>query len=162
PAEVFSGLGVIFLCWLVGSAHIVLLNSWVWGRITGRPRVAQALEEERRIRRQQARNLLHRYPSARLEFAIGRPDLPRAFDDGGLVDVNAVPDQVLATLPGLTDAQRRQVAMDRWVRGPYGSMEELAARCPLPVAATEALRDVLLFLPVHTPVTTRSERFGPR
>ncbi|MGW3785656.1 AfsR/SARP family transcriptional regulator [Micromonospora chokoriensis] len=162
PAEVFSGLGVIFLCWLVGSAHIVLLNSWVWGRITGRPRVAQALEEERRIRRQQARNLLHRYPSARLEFAIGRPDLPRAFDDGGLVDVNAVPDHVLATLPGLTDAQRRQVAMDRWVRGPYGSMEELAARCPLSVAATEALRDVLLFLPVHTPVTARSERFGPR
>ncbi|MET7863777.1 AfsR/SARP family transcriptional regulator [Micromonospora taraxaci] len=162
PAEVFSGLGVIFLCWMVGSAHIVLLNSWVWGRITGRPRVAQALEEERRIRRQQARNLLHRYPSARLEFAIGRPDLPRAFDDGGLVDVNAVPDHVLATLPGLTDAQRRQVAMDRWVRGPYGSMEELAARCPLPVAATEALRDVLLFLPVHTPVTTRSERVGPR
>ncbi|MCZ7378273.1 AfsR/SARP family transcriptional regulator [Micromonospora sp. WMMC250] len=163
PAEVFSALGVVFLCWLVGSAHIVLLNSWVWGRITGRPRVAQALEEERRIRRQQARNLLHRYPSARLEFAIGRPDLPRAFDDGGLVDVNAVPDQVLATLPGLTDAQRRQVAMDRWVRGPYGSMEELAARCPLPVAAAEALHDVLLFLPVHTPATTRStERFGPR
>ncbi|MGW0216175.1 BTAD domain-containing putative transcriptional regulator [Micromonospora chokoriensis] len=163
PAEVFSGLGVIFICWLVGSLHIVLLNSWVWGRITGRPRVAQALAEERRIRRQQARNLLHRYPSARLEFAIGRPDVPRAFDDGGLVDVNAVPDHVLATLPGLTDAQRRQVAMDRWVRGPYGSMEELAARCPLPAAATEALRDVLLFLPVQPPATTRStERFGHR
>ncbi|MDG4783983.1 AfsR/SARP family transcriptional regulator [Micromonospora sp. WMMD961] len=166
-AEAFSALGVVFLCWLVGSAHIVLLNRWVWGRITGRPRVAQAHAEERRIRRQQARNLLHRYPSARLEFAIGRPDLPRAFDDGGLVDVNAVSDHVLATLPGLTDAQRRQVAMDRWVRGPYASMEELAARCQLPLAATDALRSVLLFLPppvlpVHTRATTRSEPAEPR
>ncbi|MET8548114.1 AfsR/SARP family transcriptional regulator [Micromonospora zamorensis] len=145
--EAFLWLGVLCLCWLVGAAHVLLLNRWVWERLTGRPRVAQAREEDRRIRRQQARNLLHRYPSARLEFAIGRPDLPRAFDDGGLVDVNAVPDHVLAMLPGLTDAQRRQVAMDRWVRGPYASMEEFAARCPLPLAATDALRDVLLFLP---------------
>ncbi|MEO3771575.1 AfsR/SARP family transcriptional regulator [Micromonospora sp. B9E7] len=161
-AEAFFGLGVIGLCWLVGALHVVLLNRWVWGRVTGRPQVAQARDEERRIRRQQARNLLHRYPSARLEFAIGRPDLPRAFDDGGLVDVNAVPDHVLAMLPGLTDAQRRQVAMDRWVRGPYASMEELAARCPLPLAVVDGLRDVLLFLPppvlpVHTPTTARSE-----
>ncbi|SCG65012.1 AfsR/SARP family transcriptional regulator [Micromonospora zamorensis] len=145
--EAFLWLGVLCLCWLVGTAHVVLLNRWVWERITGRPRVAQAREEDRRIRREQARNLLHRYPSARLEFAIGRPDLPRAFDDGGLVDINAVPDHVLATLPGLTDAQRRQVAMDRWVRGPYASMEELAARCPLPLAVVDGLRGVLLFLP---------------
>ncbi|MGC5308375.1 BTAD domain-containing putative transcriptional regulator [Micromonospora zamorensis] len=152
-AEAFLGLGVIGLCWLVGALHVVLLNRWVWGRITGRPQMAQARDEEHRLRREQARNLLHRYPSARLEFAIGRPDLPRAFDDGGLVDINAVPDHVLATLPGLTDAQRRQVAMDRWVRGPYASMEELAARCPLPLAVVDRLRGILLFLPppvLHT------------
>ncbi|MEU7589429.1 BTAD domain-containing putative transcriptional regulator [Micromonospora sp. NPDC049230] len=152
-AEAFLGLGVIGLCWLVGALHVVLLNRWVWGRITGRPQLAQARDEERRLRREQARNLLHRYPSARLEFAIGRPDLPRAFDDGGLVDVNAVPDHVLATLPGLTDAQRRQVAMDRWVRGPYASMEELAARCPLPLGVVDGLRGVLLFLPPPVPPT---------
>ncbi|WP_406078218.1 BTAD domain-containing putative transcriptional regulator [Micromonospora sp. NBC_00858] len=166
-AEAFLGLGVIGLCWVVGAAHVVLLNRWVWGRVTGRPLVAQARDEERRVRRQQARNLLHRYPSARQEFAIGRPDLARAFDDGGLIDVNAVPDHVLATLPGLTDAQRRQVAMDRWVRGPYASMEELAARCPLPLAVTDALRSVLLFLPppappTGTPAAVKAEPAGPR
>ncbi|MFG1871306.1 BTAD domain-containing putative transcriptional regulator [Micromonospora arborensis] len=153
--EAFSGLGVLGLCWLVGAAHVVLLNRWVWARVTGRRLVSQAREEERRVRRQQARNLLHRYPAARYEFAIGRPDLARAFDDGGLVDVNAVPDQVLATLPGLTDAQRRQVAMDRWVRGPYASMEELAARCPLPLAVIDTLRGVLLFLPPPAPPAGR-------
>ncbi|MGV9215906.1 BTAD domain-containing putative transcriptional regulator [Micromonospora sp. RB23] len=146
-AEAFFGLGVLVLCWLWGAAHVILLNRWVWGRVTGRSVEAQAHEEDRRVRREQARNLLHRYPAARQEFAIGRPDLARAFDDGGLIDVNAVPDHVLAALPGLTDAQRRQVAMDRWIRGPYASMEDLAARCPLPLAATESLRGVLLFLP---------------
>lgn len=146
-AEAFFGLGLVTLCWVVGAAHVVLLNQWVWGKVTGRPRAVQAHDEEQRLRREQARYLLHRHPTARQEFAIGRPDLPRAFDDGGLVDVNAVPDSVLATLPGLTDEQRRQVVMERWLRGPYGSMEELAARCPLPLAVTEGLRDVLLFLP---------------
>ncbi|MEV0721562.1 AfsR/SARP family transcriptional regulator [Micromonospora purpureochromogenes] len=146
-AEAFFGLGLVTLCWPVGAAQVVLLNRWVWGKATGRPLAVQARDEEQRLRREQARYLLHRYPTARREFAIGRPDLPRAFDDGGLVDVNAVPDSVLATLPGLTDEQRRQVAMERWLRGPYGSMEELAARCPLPLAVTDRLRDILLFLP---------------
>jgi hypothetical protein len=35
------------------------------------------------------------------ELRIGRPDLPRHFDDGGLIDVNTVPAQVLSRLPGL-------------------------------------------------------------
>ncbi|MBQ0894389.1 winged helix-turn-helix domain-containing protein [Micromonospora sp. U56] len=146
-AEAFFGLGLVTLCWVVGAAQVVLLNRWVWGKVTGRPLAVQARDEEQRLRREQARYLVHHYPTARQEFAIGRPDLPRAFDDGGLVDVNAVPDSVLATLPGLTDAQRRQVAMERWLRGPYGSMEELAARCQLPLAVTDGLRDILLFLP---------------
>ena len=152
-AEAFLGLGVLGLCWVVGAAHVILLHRAVWARVSGRRRLAQAREEERRVRRQQARNLLHRYPSARQEFAIGRPDLARAFDDGGLIDVNSVAERVLATLPGLTDLQRRQVAMDRWVRGPYGSMEELASRCSLPLAVTESLRGVLLFLPPVGPPT---------
>ncbi|MCX5067748.1 AfsR/SARP family transcriptional regulator [Micromonospora lupini] len=157
-AEAFFGLGLLAVCWLWGAVHVILLNRWVWGRVTGRTVEAQAYEEERRVRREQARNLLHRYPAARQEFAIGRPDLARAFDDGGLIDVNAVPDHVLAALPGLTDAQRRQVAMDRWVRGPYASMEDLASRCPLPLAVTDSLRGVLLFLP---PPGTPAGAFGP-
>ncbi|PWR10531.1 transcriptional regulator, partial [Micromonospora sicca] len=78
---------------------------------------------------------------------IGRPDLPRTFDDGGLVDINAVEERVIARLPGINAGQARQVAMDRWLRGPFGSMEELAARCLLPPLLTDSLRDLLVFLP---------------
>ncbi|MGW4293991.1 AfsR/SARP family transcriptional regulator [Micromonospora chersina] len=144
-------------CWLLGTAHVVLLNPTLWAAVgglfwTGRQRT----DEQRRLRREQARYLLHHYPAARVELRIGRPDLLRTYDDGGLVDVNAVPDAVLATLPGLTVDQRRQVAVDRWLRGPYLSLEELGGRCHLPPAAAETLRDVLLFLPPEPPPVRHS------
>jgi len=126
----------------------VLLSRGLWEAITGRPDSARGrANEERRIRREHARYLLYHYPAARAELGLGRPDLPRTFDDGGLVDVNAVPEQVLTALPGLTPEQGRQIVVDRWLRGPYASMEEFAARCLLPPNATEPLRDLLLFLP---------------
>jgi hypothetical protein len=145
-------LCAIAVCWLVGTVHVLLLNPDLWSAVTrlfwtGGQRAA----EQQRVRREQARYLLQHYPAARYELRIGRPDLARTFDDGGLVDLNAVSDQMLAGLPGLTGEQRRQVAVDRWLRGPYGSLEELAARCQLPPAATEQLRDLLLFLPPPEP-----------
>ncbi|WP_406040571.1 winged helix-turn-helix domain-containing protein [Micromonospora sp. NBC_00898] len=145
-------IGTMAFCWLVGAGHVLLLNPALSSGVTrlfwtDRQRVA----EQQRVRREQARYLLHHYPAARHELRIGRPDLPRTFDDGGLVDVNTVPDQVLVALPGLTGEQRHQIAVDRWRRGPYGSLEELAGRCQLPPAATEPLRDLLLFLPPAPP-----------
>ncbi|MEU1607441.1 AfsR/SARP family transcriptional regulator [Micromonospora matsumotoense] len=145
--QAFLGLSLVALCWPVGAGHVLLLSRRVWGAITNRAAGPQLRAEEQRVRREQARYLLHHYPASRYQFAIGRPDLLRTFDDGGLIDVNAVADQVLLTLAGLTAPQGRQVAMDRWLRGPYGSMEELAGRCALPLATTEALRDILVFLP---------------
>ncbi|WP_431931659.1 BTAD domain-containing putative transcriptional regulator [Micromonospora sp. RP3T] len=149
-AEALYLIGTMGVCWLVGAGHVVLLNPALWAALgalfwTGRQRG----DEQRRLRREQARHLLHHYPAARTELRIGRPDLLRGYDDGGLVDVNAVPEPVLATLPGLTAEQCRQLAVDRWLRGPYGSLEELAGRCHLPSSTTEPLRELLLFLPLE-------------
>ncbi|WP_433115670.1 BTAD domain-containing putative transcriptional regulator [Micromonospora sp. CA-246542] len=141
-------LGLALITWLAGAVHVVLLSRGLWAAITGRPDSARGrADEERRIRREHSRYLLYHYPAARAELGLGRPDLPGTFDDGGLVDVNAVPEQVLTTLPGLTSEQGRQIVVDRWLRGPYASMEEFASRCLLPPSATEPLRDLLLFLP---------------
>ncbi|MFG2103031.1 BTAD domain-containing putative transcriptional regulator [Micromonospora echinaurantiaca] len=158
-AVIFLGLAVV--TWLVGAAHVVLLSRGVWAALTGGQGSARfRAEEERRIRREHARYLLYHYPAARDELRIGRPDLPRTFDDGGLIDVNAVPDQVLAGLPGLTPDQCRQLTVDRWLRGPYASLEELAGRCLLPPTATDRLRELLFFLP-PTPAAPAGERTPP-
>jgi len=134
------------LTWLVGVLHAILLNGWLVTWLSGL-RGRQHGAEDRRLRREQARYLLYHYPGARWELRIGRPDLPRGFDDGGLVDVNAVPDEVISGLPGVTALQAQQIALDRRLRGPFTSMEELAARCLLPPALTDSLRDLLVFFP---------------
>ncbi|MET7708029.1 BTAD domain-containing putative transcriptional regulator [Micromonospora sp. NPDC005413] len=146
--QALAFVGLAAVTWLVGAVHVVLLSRGLWAAITGslvsgRDRA----DDERRIRREHARYLLYHYPAARAELRLGRPDLPGTFDDGGLIDINAVPEQVLTGLPGLTPEQGRQIVVDRWLRGPYTSMEELAARCLLPPNATEPLRDLLIFLP---------------
>ncbi|MEV6374562.1 AfsR/SARP family transcriptional regulator [Micromonospora musae] len=145
-ATLFIGLAAISL--FVGAAHVIVLNRGVWATLTGGPgSVRGRAGEERRIRREHSRYLLYHYPAARAELRIGRPDLPRTFDDGGLIDVNSVPEQILARLPGLTVEQCRHLAVDRWLRGPYVSIEEFAGRCMLPPNVTEPLRDLLVFLP---------------
>lgn len=158
-AVIFLGLAVV--TWLVGAAHVVLLSHGVWAALTGGQGSAKfRAEEERRIRREHACYLLYHYPAARNDLRIGRPELPRTFDDGGLIDVNAVPDQVLAGLPGLTADQCRQIAVDRWLRGPYASLEEPVGRCLLPPTATDRLRELLFFLP-PTPAAPAAERTPP-
>jgi SARP family transcriptional regulator, regulator of embCAB operon len=138
-----AGLLALLVAWLGGATHVVLLNERLG--LFQRPR--HPPDVHRRVRREQARYLVYQHPAARQDLLIGRPDLPRTFDDGGLVDVNAVPDCVLAGLPGLTPQQARQIAIDRWMRGPFASMEELTARCLLPLTAADYLREILLFLP---------------
>ncbi|MFC4019679.1 BTAD domain-containing putative transcriptional regulator [Micromonospora sp. GCM10011542] len=153
PDEVSDVEGAVIIVWLLGwvlgVVHTILLNGVVWSTIKqrGRPSPGSAVDD-RRVRREQARYLLYHYPAARQELRIGRPDLPRTFDDGGLVDINAVAEGTIAGLPGITAGQARQVVMDRWLRGPYGSMEDLAARCLLPPLLTDSLRDLLIFLPL--------------
>ncbi|MGV9762980.1 BTAD domain-containing putative transcriptional regulator [Micromonospora tulbaghiae] len=153
--EEFSGpedaIAFVWLfSWLIGVLHVVLLNgrlmAWLRGIRQHRPHVAGS-----RLRREHARYLLYHYPSARGELRIGRPDLPRMYDDGGLVDVNSVADRTILGLPGLNPAQAQHIVLDRRARGPYTSLEELAARCLLPPAVTDSLRDLLVFLPPEPP-----------
>src|SRR5215218_1504302 len=106
-----AGLLALLVAWLGGAAHVVLLNERLG--LFQRPR--HPSDAYRRVRREQARYLVYQHPAARRDLLIGRPDLPRTFDDGGLVDVNAVPESVLAGLPGLTPQQARHIAIDRWM-----------------------------------------------
>ena len=66
--------------------------------------------------------------------------------DGGLIDVNTVPVEVIALLPGMTAAMAERVVPVRDARGPYGSAEELSVFADLPPAVTDLLAGYLLFL----------------
>jgi DNA-binding SARP family transcriptional activator len=135
-----------------GAVHTALLVS-VPGtrRRQTRPDYDTLRALELRIRREQALTLLHHHPHIARELCIGRPDLSRVFNDGGLVDINAVPEHTLAALPGVTVPQAQQIVARRRASGDFGSVEDLVTAGLLPLPTVRALSDVLIVVDGDTP-----------
>ncbi|MFF5230941.1 BTAD domain-containing putative transcriptional regulator [Dactylosporangium sp. NPDC000521] len=125
---------------LGAPVHVLLINEHL--RHLWRRRRSGPLE-----RRERARQLLITSPVARFALAIGRPDLPRRHNDGGLIDVNAVPDYVLLGIRGMRPAVAHRIIANRAAHGPFVSMLDLALRCGVSPDDTAAYNDRLLFLP---------------
>jgi hypothetical protein len=113
---------------------------------TGRvdPAIDDALKG--RQRRSEARRILERDPALARELKIGRPDLPRRFDDGGLVDVNHVPATVLAALPGFTPELAARVARARDEHHGFDFLQEMEVFADLPDGLADELAERLIFL----------------
>lgn len=129
-----------------GTIHAFAIRSRTFS--TGRaPRYqgAVAMATHRRELRRAARDTA-RDPVMAWELRIGRPDLPRAFDDGGLVDVNHVPPYVLASLPGMDPGLVDRILQTREECGGFRSVEELSALAQLPPSLTETLDEYTIFL----------------
>jgi hypothetical protein len=146
--EAVAGLSQLGLV-IAATTHAFLLRERVFPApspptIASDPAVAAALAA--RQRREQARTITERDPSLARELGIGRPDLPREFDDGGLVDVNRVPASVLVDRLGVSVLEASQVVETRDRLGGFSSPAELAVYAELPDATVEAVRDRLLFL----------------
>ena len=135
-----------------GAVHTALLVSMPGTRRRQtRPDYDTLRALELRIRREQALTLLDHHPHIARELCIGRPDLSRVFNDGGLVDINAVPEHTLAALPGVTVPQAQQIVARRRASGSFGSVEDLVTAGLLPLATVRALSDVLIVIDRETP-----------
>jgi hypothetical protein len=99
---------------VVPTAHAFLVRGQVFEPKPQQPALVAALQA--RQRPEEARAIAARDVDLARELRIGRPDLPRQFDDGGLVDLNHVPTPVIVQLPGLPEAEAAQVieARDRF------------------------------------------------
>ncbi|HTF12564.1 MAG TPA: BTAD domain-containing putative transcriptional regulator, partial [Asanoa sp.] len=129
-------IGMWFFAWFGGAVHVAVLNFL--------PKRASSVDVERRVKREQALQLLRHHPTLAHQLGIGRPDLPGHFDDGGLVDVNAVPEVVLAALPGLGQQRAWVIAADRARRGPFTTVDDLAARGLVAPHDLEPLREIII------------------
>ncbi|SSC25190.1 Hypothetical protein KLENKIAIHU_3814, partial [Klenkia terrae] len=149
PDSVFSTLGG-FSALAAAVVSVVKLNGLrreVYGGVvpTARPlhtdpAIASILAA--RTRRAETRELIARDRSMARELGIGRPDLGRGYDDGGLVDLNGAPASAIASVcdiaPGLADA----VVAARSARGgSYFTVDELFLDVHLPTEAEEKLRE---------------------
>jgi hypothetical protein len=105
--------------------------------------IAQA--KDRIERRKEARRLAETDPALARDLHIGRPDVPRDYDDGGLVDVNHVPGAVLAAGLGLTPDEVTNVIAARDKLGKFTSADELCAYTDLAPDRVDELRDLMIF-----------------
>ena len=63
-----------------------------------------------------------------MHLGIGRPDLMRGFDDGGLIDLNHVPGAELARQTSLSLPEAHRIVTNRLEHGPYLRPEDLLLR----------------------------------
>ena len=106
---------------------------------------AVAAAKSRIERRKEARHLVQHDPAMARDLRIGRPDLPRDYDDGGLVDVNHVPEAVLAGQLGMTPHEVSAVMAARSQLGRFSSADELCAYTDLSPDRVDELRDLMIF-----------------
>jgi hypothetical protein len=108
-------------------------------------REAVARAKSRLERRKEARRMVAAQPDLARDLKIGRPDLPRDYDDGGLVDVNHVPSAVLSAQLGLTPAEVTDVLTARERLGRFTSADELCAYTQLSPDRVDELRELMIF-----------------
>jgi hypothetical protein len=147
---VVLGLLLFLLTWSVSTVHALAARPRLYPPITVHDQINQrvvAIARHRRGLREEARKVVADDPVLARELRIGRPDLlPRPFDDGGLVDVNHVPPEVLNRLPGLTYDMVDRIMRVRTYSGGFVSAEEMAVHADLPPSVVAEIAEYALFI----------------
>jgi hypothetical protein len=134
---------------IVASVHSVVLRQQVWpasalpqpvpvGPAGSHPAVAAALAA--RARREEARGLAAADPRMARDLRIGRPDLPRAYDDGGLVDLNSAPPSVIADVCEIELAVATLIA-DARAPLPFTTIDDVFSLVDIPYPLWDRIRD---------------------
>jgi len=128
-------LGVI----VVALCHLVWVRRRVWPREgafgSTDPAVAAAMAA--RARRAEARVIVEQDPPLARELRIGRPDLPRSYDDGGLVDLGGAPAPVLVERCGIPPEVAAQIVDAR----PYVTVDDVLTTTDVPYPLWERIRE---------------------
>jgi DNA uptake protein ComE-like DNA-binding protein len=150
PALAVLSAIMMMTLWVASSVHAFVVRPSVFPReAPHNARNAHAIKfaKYRRTLREEARALAAEDPALAHELRIGRPDLPRGYDDGGLIDVNHAPAETLSMLPGVDEEIVSRIVRRRTEQGGFISAEELAVDVDLPPALLPQLSEYAVFLP---------------
>lgn len=134
-------LGVV----LLAVVHLIWLRRQVWP-VAAAPALpagtdpALAAVLSARARRADARRIVADDPLAARELRIGRPDLRRDFDDGGLVDLNSAPAAAIAQVCGLDPALAERIVTAR-AGTMFAQVDDVFAFADIPVELWDRIRD---------------------
>lgn len=108
--------------------------------------VTPELERAARLR-EDARRLADGDPSLAKRTGVGRPDQARHLDDGGLIDVNHAPVEVLRDLPGFNESVARQVRERVESSGPFQNLDEVILEADVAPGFERHLREYAVLIP---------------
>jgi DNA uptake protein ComE-like DNA-binding protein len=120
--------------WIGWQAHLVELPS----------RQSQSVKAQLRAR-SKALRILRKNPELATELGIGRPDLSRTYDDGGLIDVNHVPLALIEQLPGVDGELALRISDVRSDVGGFDSIDDMEILLNLPPGILPDVRGRLIF-----------------
>ncbi|THV39704.1 hypothetical protein [Glycomyces buryatensis] len=132
--------------------HLFAIRNRVWGaekqsiEPSPDPTNRAALDHALRLR-DKGRQTIEKDPMLAKRIGIGRPDLPRDIEDGGLIDLNHVPVEILRDLPGFTDATAKQVHDRVEHVGPYQDFNEVIVEIGIPTGFERVLREYVVLIP---------------
>jgi hypothetical protein len=139
------GIALLLMCMGVATAHALAVRRDVAVEIDDND--LQVIAAKQRLRRRaDARKLAMENPKLAHELGIGRPDIGGKFDDGGLVDVNHSPAEILVSLSGIDQSVAGRIISARSELGGFASLEELSVTLDLHPAQLDGIADRLLFL----------------
>jgi hypothetical protein len=110
-----------------------------------RPQRALSVAQGRLRLRDDARRIASADPILARELGIGRPDLSPSFDDGGLVDVNHVPVDILGRLEGIDHGLAATIVEARAVLWGFESRDDLEITLGLDPHRLDRVADLLVF-----------------
>jgi hypothetical protein len=102
------------------------------------PEVTRVLEA--RLKRAAARKIAAKDPLMAHELRIGRPDLPRAYDDGGLVDLNNASAKAIAKACEVEPEVARAIVAARTTGG-FVAVEDVFSLVDIPLPTWPIIRD---------------------
>jgi hypothetical protein len=130
------GVGLVFAAMMAGGAIGFFFRD-------DRGELPGATEQlARRELREQYRELVARDRSLAASMMVGRPDLRRDYDDGGLLDLNSMSGEALQRFGGLLpDEAARLVELRSQLGGRFVDLNEVVAYIPLSEATIARLSE---------------------
>lgn len=139
----------------VGPISTVAINIWfgtivvatviaILNRKPALQQLGSAEEYQRQQRRAEYRRLINTDINLARSMSVGRPDLQRTYDDGGLLDLNSLPVEALVSFGVPVDEAARIVNARQ--AGTFSTLNEVAMRCNLTRNTVARLRERAVFL----------------
>ncbi len=131
---------------VVALVHLVWVRTRVWPR-SEKPDAAVTAALAARERRAEARRIVERDPELARELRIGRPDLPREYDDGGLVDLNSAPAAQIARRCDIPRELAERIVAARRAGAPFARVDDAFTYTDIPVGLWDRIRERAVALP---------------